>query len=47
MADLFDLPKDLPVPTDDGACNHLQGKDLPSLAPYLPQNLDEIEVAQR
>ena len=32
MADLFDLPKDLPVPTDDGACNHLPGKDLPSLA---------------
>ena len=32
MADLFDLPKDLPVPVDDGACAHLPGKDLPGLA---------------
>lgn len=32
MADLFNLPADLPVPQDDGACDHLPGKDLPSLA---------------
>lgn len=32
MADLFELPKDLPVPQDDGACNHLPGKDLPALS---------------
>jgi peroxiredoxin len=32
MADLFELPKDLPVPEDDGACKHLPGKDLPALA---------------
>jgi hypothetical protein len=32
MSDLFDLPKDLPVPEDDGACDHLPGKDLPGLA---------------
>jgi peroxiredoxin len=31
MADLFELPKDLPVPQDDGACNHLPGKELPAL----------------
>ena len=27
-----ELPKDLPVPQDDGACNHLTGMQLPSLA---------------
>ena len=32
MADLFELPKDLPVPVDDGACAHLPGKELPGLA---------------
>ncbi len=29
MADLFNLPADLPVPQDDGACAHLPGKKLP------------------
>jgi peroxiredoxin len=28
---LYELPKDLPVPVDDGACDHLQGMRLPSL----------------
>lgn len=32
MSSLFELPKDLPVPEDDGACNHLPGKDLPGLS---------------
>jgi len=32
MADLYELPKDLPVPQDDGACKHLPGKELPGLA---------------
>ena len=32
MSDLFELPKDLPAPEDDGACNHLPGKDLPGIA---------------
>ncbi|MBI3855244.1 MAG: peroxiredoxin [Planctomycetes bacterium] len=32
MADLFELPKDLPVPEDDGACKHLPGRDLPALS---------------
>ncbi|GAC1520327.1 MAG: redoxin family protein [Herpetosiphon sp.] len=30
--DLLTLPDDLPVPIDDGACNHLRGMSLPSLA---------------
>jgi peroxiredoxin len=29
---VMELPKDLPVPQDDGACNHLTGIKLPSLA---------------
>lgn len=32
MADLFNLPKDLPVPEDDGACDHLQGSLMPGLS---------------
>ena len=27
----MELPKDLPVPQDDGACNHLTGMKLPSI----------------
>ena len=30
--ELLDLPVDLPVPVDDGACDHLPGMRLPSLA---------------
>lgn len=29
---LYDLPKDLPEPFDDGACDHLVGKTLPRIA---------------
>ena len=29
---LYELPKDLPVPQDDGACRHLPGLTLPRLA---------------
>lgn len=29
--DLHRLPDDLPVPVDDGACNHLPGMELPDL----------------
>ena len=29
---LLDLPADLPVPVDDGVCDHLPGMRLPSLA---------------
>src|SRR5688500_17108332 len=30
--DLFTLPRDLPVPTDDGACRHLAGMPWPNVA---------------
>ena len=29
---VYELPKDLPVPQDDGACSHLTGMRLPRLA---------------
>src|SRR6478672_3934754 len=32
MQNFFELPKDLPAPIDDGACDHLPGMALPSLA---------------
>jgi peroxiredoxin len=31
MNDVYTLPPDLPVPEDDGACDHLLGKMLPQL----------------
>jgi peroxiredoxin len=31
MTNLYQLPDDLPVPVDDGACDHLEGMLLPSL----------------
>ncbi len=30
-SDMYTLPDDLPVPTDDGACDHLAGIVLPSI----------------
>ena len=32
MKDLLQLPLNLPRPTDDGACSHLPGRRLPSVA---------------
>ncbi len=31
MKNLYQLPDDLPVPVDDGACDHLTGSRLPSV----------------
>lgn len=31
MTDVYELPKDLPVPQDDGAANHLLGQRLPGV----------------
>ena len=38
MKDLHLLPDNLPVPQNDGACNHLQGMQIPSLS--LPSTAD-------
>lgn len=32
MNKLNELPQDLPIPLDDGACDHLLGSNLPSIA---------------
>lgn len=32
MGSFTELPRDLPVPVDDGACNHLLEEALPSIA---------------
>jgi len=32
MKDLSELPDNLPIPVDDGACSHLQGTQIPSIA---------------
>lgn len=37
--DLYSVPPDLPAPVDDGACNHLLGASMPSLA--LPATTGE------
>ena len=41
---LTTLPEGLPVPTDDGACNHLPGKKLPSLN-LVATNDSEVNLA--
>jgi peroxiredoxin len=42
---LFELPDGLPVPVDDGACDHLPGLAMPSVA--LPStNRGEVNVAE-
>lgn len=32
MGNFTELPKELPIPVDDGACSHLLGESLPSIA---------------
>ncbi len=41
---LTDLPDDLPVPEDDGACDHLPGMRLPSV-PLLSTDGRTIDIA--
>jgi peroxiredoxin len=44
MADFRTLPDDLPVPDDDGACDHLEGQQVPSL--QLPAHRGgEVDLA--
>jgi peroxiredoxin len=31
QGNIYELPKDLPIPLDDGACDHLPGMQLPSV----------------
>lgn len=43
--DLYELPEGLPVPEDDGACDHLPGTRLPSLSlPATSGNLVDLSA---
>ena len=44
-SDMFSLPEDLPVPTDDGACDHLAGMVLPPV-PLSSTDGEQIDVAR-
>ena len=41
---LYELPKDLPVPMDDGGCSHLKGLALVSI-PLMSTNGEKVDVA--
>jgi peroxiredoxin len=43
-SDMYTLPNDLPVPTDDGACDHLAGMALPSI-PLSSTDGRQIDLA--
>jgi peroxiredoxin len=43
MRDAYTLPPDLPVPQDDGACDHLEGLPIPALT--LPSSHGPVELA--
>lgn len=43
MKDLFALPDNLPVPVDDGACDHLSGSRFPSL-PLVATSGDSVDI---
>jgi peroxiredoxin len=48
--DLMTLPPDLPVPVDDGACDHLEGLAIPSMklpsTSGRPVDLSEVEASR-
>lgn len=45
MTHLADLPSDLPIPIDDGKCNHLTGMDLPDIT-LSSTNYNKINLCQ-
>jgi peroxiredoxin len=47
VTNVYELPPDLPVPEDDGACDHLVGRELPQLELESSQgdvNLRDFDV---
>lgn len=46
MRNLLDLPSDLPIPSDDGAAHHLEGKEIPeiTLVTHLGKLVPLVEV---
>jgi peroxiredoxin len=43
--DLYSLPENLPVPVDDGACDHLPGMVIPSVS-LMSTNGDQIDLSK-
>jgi peroxiredoxin len=43
---LYELPKDLPVPQDDGACAHLEGMRLPCV-PLMSTRGERVDLSAR
>jgi peroxiredoxin len=41
---VYQLPHDLPVPTDDGACDHLEGAQVPALE--LESSVGPLDLAE-
>jgi hypothetical protein len=40
---VYELPADLPVPVDDGACDHLEGLEVHGLQVFPPdRNAEEV-----
>jgi peroxiredoxin len=44
VSSVYELPRDLPVPADDGACAHLEGRAVPQLE--LESTLGPIQLAE-
>ena len=42
---LYELPKNLPIPVDDGACAHLAGMRLPAL-PLVATGGGRVDLSQ-
>jgi hypothetical protein len=45
MSSLTELPKDLPVPQDDGACRHLTGLAVPDIS-LLATSVQRVSLAE-
>jgi peroxiredoxin len=45
MTNLLELPPNLPVPQDDGACQHLEGRLLPSIK-LLSTSGQQVDLSQ-
>ena len=43
MTSVYELPADLPVPVDDGACTHLEGKAAPAVT--LESSVGPVDLA--
>src|SRR5919199_854398 len=42
---IYELPQDLPVPVDDGACDHLMGMRLPSV-PLISTSARVVDLSR-